>query len=143
MNARGYIGMEQMEKFRALMASTNETIAPNYRDIQSNPNNVYLCSDDESVDIGDQEVDVVNDPDGYKQNLFRTVWKENRMAVVCLVGGCMILLIIGLGICVCRRLKGLSANGMTRIAVDDLETDGVPDDDQMEIEIDDNQQLIQ
>jgi len=51
MNAKGYIGRSQLRKFRELMSTTNHTIAPNFRNVQNNINDVYSCmaSDDEEV----------------------------------------------------------------------------------------------
>merc|ERR1712154_677445 len=45
MNSRGYIGRDQMEKFRDLMLDSNNTVAPNFRDIQNNVNPVYAFLD--------------------------------------------------------------------------------------------------
>jgi len=45
MNSRSYIGRDQMEKFRDLMMDSNNTVAPNFRDIQNNVNPVYACLD--------------------------------------------------------------------------------------------------
>merc|ERR1712244_20549 len=45
MNSRGYIGRDQMEKFRDLMMDSNNTVAPNFRDIQNNVNPVYAFLD--------------------------------------------------------------------------------------------------
>merc|ERR1712154_495850 len=46
MNARGYIGKSQMEKFRTLMNNKtgNIQIAPNYRVVQNNVNPLYACT---------------------------------------------------------------------------------------------------
>eukprot|EP00483_Globobulimina_turgida_P013674 UN13700 len=43
MNARGSIGVSQLERFRELYAEADVQIAPNYRDLQENSNTVYGC----------------------------------------------------------------------------------------------------
>eukprot|EP01083_Nonionella_stella_P081075 223150_1 len=43
MNARGWIGSEQMEHFRSLLGGVGHLIAPNYREVQDNENDVYGC----------------------------------------------------------------------------------------------------
>ena len=49
MNARGTIGVEQMDKFRQLLSDANDSnIAPNYRELQDNVNTVYACMEGEA-----------------------------------------------------------------------------------------------
>lgn len=43
MNARSWIGASQMEQFRELLSEEDHHIAPNYREVQHNVNNVYAC----------------------------------------------------------------------------------------------------
>jgi len=49
MNARGTIGVGQMDKFRQLLSDANDSnIAPNYRELQDNVNTVYACMEGEA-----------------------------------------------------------------------------------------------
>jgi len=49
MNARGYIGEDQVENFRKLFQDDfGEQISPNYREVQDNVNTVYACMEGES-----------------------------------------------------------------------------------------------
>lgn len=57
MNARGYIGRSQMEKFRELMSTETYKIAPNYREAQVNTNKLYSCVDTNVV----TEIETVTD----------------------------------------------------------------------------------
>jgi len=51
MNARGTIGIDQMDKFRHLLADVYGTnAAPNYRELQDNVNTVYACMEGEDTD---------------------------------------------------------------------------------------------
>lgn len=43
MNAKSYIGKAQIARFRELMFTSNKTMAPNYRDVLENVNDVYAC----------------------------------------------------------------------------------------------------
>ena len=43
MNAKSYIGKAQIARFRELMYTSNETMAPNFREVQNNINDVYAC----------------------------------------------------------------------------------------------------
>jgi len=43
MNAKSYIGKAQIARFRELMFTANKTMAPNYREVQNNINDVYAC----------------------------------------------------------------------------------------------------
>eukprot|EP00483_Globobulimina_turgida_P003870 UN03878 len=43
MNARGSIGVSQLERFRELYSEADVQVAPNFRDLQENANPVYGC----------------------------------------------------------------------------------------------------
>ena len=47
MNAKSYIGKAQIARFRELMYTANVTMAPNYREVQNNINDVYACFEEE------------------------------------------------------------------------------------------------
>jgi len=48
MNARSYIGVDQMDKFRHLLSDPyGSNAAPNYRELQDNVNDVYACMEGE------------------------------------------------------------------------------------------------
>merc|ERR1719400_1746636 len=50
MNAKASISEKQMEQFRTLLGADGEhTQAPNYREVQNNPNTVYGCMDAKKV----------------------------------------------------------------------------------------------
>ena len=50
MNAKASISEAQMEKFRALLGADGEhSQAPNYREVQDNPNTVYGCMDAKEI----------------------------------------------------------------------------------------------
>merc|ERR1712130_420663 len=59
MNARQTIGINQIEKFRAMMDSSNKTLAPNYREIMPTYNQVFACGDwePEKIEAEDDETD--------------------------------------------------------------------------------------
>eukprot|EP00484_Ammonia_sp_Unknown_P003575 CAMPEP_0197056462 /NCGR_PEP_ID=MMETSP1384-20130603/85008_1 /TAXON_ID=29189 /ORGANISM="Ammonia sp." /LENGTH=383 /DNA_ID=CAMNT_0042490465 /DNA_START=93 /DNA_END=1241 /DNA_ORIENTATION=+ len=58
MNSHGWIGAEQMEKFRALLSEADTQIAPNYRPVQANVNTVYACME-EIVEVDDPVIRAV------------------------------------------------------------------------------------
>lgn len=138
MNAHGYIGKSQIERFRALMRTSNDTVAPNYRDIQSNANNVYACIEDSQRTDITNEILANDDIETGKDGL-DAFWDKNSMAIIAIGGGFLLLaLIIGLVI-VCNNVT--KNEDRERIPNND-EMDGVVDDE-LEIEVeDDNQQLI-
>lgn len=49
MNAKSYIGKAQIARFRELMYTSNKTMAPNFRDVQENVNDVYACFEKEVI----------------------------------------------------------------------------------------------
>jgi len=141
MNAHGYIGKSQLEKFRALMATTNHTVAPNYRDIQSNANNVYACIEDsQRTDISNNEDVEISNNDS--ESGLEAFWNKNALAIYAIIGGFLVLaFIIGLVI-ICNNVRKNSNGDRQRVPNDEI--DGIADDNQLEIEVeDDNQQLIQ
>jgi len=51
MNTHGWIGADQMDKFRKLLGdSYGEAMAPNFRLVQDNKNDVYACMEGEGTD---------------------------------------------------------------------------------------------
>eukprot|EP01083_Nonionella_stella_P081076 223151_1 len=51
MNARGWIGSEQIEHFRDLLSGVGHGIAPNYRTVQDNVNDVFGCFEQTEEEI--------------------------------------------------------------------------------------------
>jgi len=62
MNARSYIGRDQLEYFRALMSTEEYPIAPNFRVIQDNPNTVYGCMGAEADSDEDDKENTSDEP---------------------------------------------------------------------------------
>merc|ERR1719356_1538738 len=55
MNAKAKISEAQMEKFRDLLGADGEhSQAPNFREVQNNPNKVYGCMDAKSISGDDR-----------------------------------------------------------------------------------------
>jgi len=61
MNARGYIGEDQVEQFRKLFADDfGSQISPNYREVQDNVHTVYACMEGESdPDVDTEDTDTM------------------------------------------------------------------------------------
>eukprot|EP01084_Bolivina_argentea_P013801 25868_1 len=56
MNVFGSVSKRQMERMRLLMETHNESIAPNYRDVQYNENDLFGCiKNDENVIVEDND----------------------------------------------------------------------------------------
>lgn len=82
MNARGTIGVDQMDKFRQLLADEyGSNAAPNYRELQDNVNTVYACMEGESEPDEDESED--SDPTA---NIVVGVYGALIMVCQCLMG---------------------------------------------------------
>eukprot|EP01084_Bolivina_argentea_P023036 42877_1 len=81
MNARGYIGKSQIEKFRQLMSKENYAIAPNYRAVQDNVNTVYSCVDVDTI------TEVIYKDDGKETSWIVTAAVISFLVAAVLVGG--------------------------------------------------------
>merc|ERR1712083_847445 len=82
MNARGTIGVDQMDKFRHLLADAYGTnAAPNYRELQDNVNTVYACMEGESEPDVEESED--SDPTA---NIVVGVYGALIMVCQCLMG---------------------------------------------------------
>merc|ERR1712083_1050632 len=81
MNARGTIGVDQMDKFRQLLADEyGSNAAPNYRELQDNVNTVYACME------GEHEPDTEEDGNNSTSNIVVAVYGALIMVCQCVMG---------------------------------------------------------
>ena len=93
MNAKSYIGKAQIARFRDLMYTSNHTVAPNFREIQHNINDVYACFEEEI------EPDIV------------TAAEKTQRVIMWVYAVFIVGLMIGMGI-VCHRRSKREANSL-------------------------------
>jgi len=89
MNARGTIGVEQMDKFRQLLSDAyGSNAAPNYREVQDNVNTVYACMEGESVPTVEADED-----------------DSTTFAVIAIYGALIMICQCAMGLVCCWRNK--------------------------------------
>lgn len=111
MNARGTIGVDQMDKFRHLLADVYGTnAAPNYRELQDNVNTVTACME------GDNTDDTTEDESTGTDTIVVAVYGVLIMICQCL-----------LGVFCCMKQKRGRKDGRSQPMVAPATTDGRTD----------------
>jgi len=108
MNARGTIGVDQMDKFRHLLLNVyGDSAAPNYRELQENVNTVYACMEGEDEEESAEESETGTD-----------------MIVVAIYGVVVMICQLCLGVFCCYKNKRSKRDGRSEPMVAPATTDG-------------------